>query len=768
MFKAIRRIKNWATLHYTLLVLLLLFSIHFSGSDHPLRLGLQHGVFDQFNKIHPREPSGEVIVVDIDEKSLDEYGQWPWPRHHVAKLVRNLSGYGAKVIAFDGVFGEEDRSSPRSFLKNLPKDEAAIFAGGKKIETLPDYDEDLAQAIKDSQIFVGGFTYGRTDRTDSKPENKNRLLSKPNVKASFVRNASYFDAAAVNIPILSEPSAGNGSFMARPDSDGVLRRVGMVFSDGKDIYPSLSLESLRVAKLGRKGMVRLADVPLAEKKLVDTDYRIVLGDYVIPVDSDGILYVHYRPFCRDRMVRPNGLSCTSDQDYISARDVLDAGLSEQIKARVENKIILVGASAEGLKDLRSTPLEPFRPGVEVHANVIEQILQGKYLLRPAMTQNVEAAYILFAGLFFILVSPFVGVLISVALCATIMALSVFGAYYVYVVHSVLVDPVYPSLCVLAIFIVSTILSYARAESRRKRIRDAFGMYVAGDVMRDLERNPEKLKLGGESRNLSVMFTDIRQFTKISEDLQPEELIVLMNEFLTAMTEIVMNHQGTVDKYIGDAMMAFWNAPRDIENHERSACLAALKMQSALEPVNKRIAERNTRAEEGKAPVLLRAGIGINTGICAVGNMGSRQRFAYSALGDAVNLAARLEGQTKYYGVDILVGETTFHKAHDLAALELDLIRVVGKSHPVRIYVLLGDHDMAASDGFQEWKILHDRMLSHYRNREFDEAYQSLRACKKQATENLFHFYDLYAERIVKLKKIKLPDDWDGVFIALEK
>lgn len=765
MFKSIRHIKNWATLHYSLLLLLLLFFIHFSGSDHPLRLDLQHGVFDQFNKMHPREPSGEVVIVDIDEKSLDAYGQWPWPRNIVADLVTNLTSYGAKVIAFDGVFGEEDRSSPRTFLENLPEDETSLFAGVQSIENLPDYDEKLAQAIKESQIFVTGFTYGRADRTDSKPENKNRLLAKPNVKSSFVKNASFFDAAAVNIPILSEASAGNGSFMARPDSDGVLRRVGMVFSDDKDIYPSLSLEALRVAKLGRKGTIRLADVPLAEKKLVDTDYRIVLGDYVIPVDSDGILYVHYRPFCRERKGLQNGISCTSDQDYISARDVLDKSLSAQIKGRVENKIILIGASAEGLKDLRSTPLEPFRPGVEVHANVIEQILQAKYLLRPTMTQNVEAAYILFAGLFFILVSPFVGVLVSVALCTTIMAISVFGAYYVYVVHSVLVDPVYPSLCVLAIFIVSTILSYARAESRRKQIRDAFGMYVAGDVMRDLERNPEKLKLGGESRNLSVMFTDIRQFTKISEDLQPEELIVLMNEFLTAMTEIVMNHQGTVDKYIGDAMMAFWNAPRDIENHERAACLAALKMQSALEPVNKRIAARVSDAGSNRESVLLRAGIGINTGICAVGNMGSRQRFAYSALGDAVNLAARLEGQTKYYGVDILVGESTFHKAHDLAALELDLIRVVGKSHPVRIYALLGDHDVAASDGFQEWKILHDRMLCHYRDRDFDNAYQALRACKKQAGGSLSHFYDLYAERIVMLKKIKLPDDWDGVFVA---
>lgn len=652
-------------------------------------------------------------------------------------------------------------NTDNAFLKRLAGEYAALDEGEQ--DAYLDYDAMFSKAIKDSNVFITAFTYGRDDRIQSRPVNKGQIILRSDVREAFLKDATPFQAAAVNLPIFSRKAAGNGSFMARPDSDGVLRRTGMFFTDGKDIYPSLSLEALRVSTEKRKGTARrTGDIQGYEQKAIDTNYQILVGEYTIPVESNGIVYLYYRHFCDKEEMEASRSACTS-QDYLPAYKFLDPEHRKEMSARVKGKIVLIGSSAEGLKDLRNTALEPFRPGVEIHANVIEQVLQGKYLLRPAMISGVEALFIFTAGLFFIVVSPFIGVLTSVFLCAALVAVAVFGAYWAYVEHGLLVDPFYPGLAVITIFVVSTILSYARAESRRKHIRSAFGMYVAPDVMRELEKDPEKLKLGGETRALTVMFTDIRKFTSISEGLSPEGLIHLINEFLTAMTEIVLEAQGTVDKYIGDAMMSFWNAPRDVEDHARLACRAALAMQSALDPINERLRVRAQR--DGTEPLALNAGIGLNTGPCAVGNMGSKQRFAYSALGDAVNLASRLEGQTKYYGVHILMGEETHDRVHDMASLELDLVRVVGKRRPVRIYALLGDENMAREDTFKAWAAAHLEMMTLYRARDFDRALEKIDLCVRLSEGKMDLYYEMFGERIQTLKQQALPENWDGVFIA---
>ena len=764
MFQNIRPTR-WAYAHFLFLLFLLFLSVLFSDSHHPLRLKLQNGVFDQFNVLHPREPSGQVTIIDIDEASLEHLGQWPWPRNIMADLIESLSKKGAKVIAFDGVFSEEDRSSPHYFLQNLSEAQRLLFPKMKELslnDPKYNYDMDFANEIKSSERFITAFTYGRKDRTNNSPLNQNRILARSDVKNKFLEHASYFEAAAVNLPEFSNNAAGNGSFMAKPDADGILRRVGMIFSDKKRLYPSLSLEALRVARLGRKGAVRLGAVPDDKRKDVDTNYRILVDDLTIPVEDDGILYVRYRHFCTKSDVVKRQKGCISS-DYLSAYKLLDKSYEQEVSSVVKDKIVLIGASAEGLKDLRSTALQPFRPGVEVHANVIEQVLTGEYLLRPSITKGVEASFIFAAGLLFIVFAPFIGVVVSLTLCAGIIGLAIFGAYFVYVDYGLLVDPIYPSLSVLIIFIASTILSYARAEAKRKQIRNAFGMYVATDVMRDLERNPEKLTLGGENKNLTVMFTDIRKFTSISEGLSPEELIQLMNEFLTGMTDIVMEHHGTVDKYIGDAMMAFWNAPKDLENHQKEACLAALKMQSCLDPINEKISKR--AADRGKTPILLNAGIGLNSGLCAVGNMGSRQRFAYSALGDAVNVAARLESQTKTYKTNILIGESVFEEVRDLASLELDFVKVAGRDKAERVYALLGDESKAKEESFKKWKGAHENMLDCYRNQKFDEALEAIAKCCSVSDDSQVPLYEMYKQRIHKLKKEKLPEDWDGVYTA---
>ncbi|WP_148260458.1 adenylate/guanylate cyclase domain-containing protein [Micavibrio aeruginosavorus] len=313
---------------------------------------------------------------------------------------------------------------------------------------------------------------------------------------------------------------------------------------------------------------------------------------------------------------------------------------------------------------------------------------------------------------------------------------------------------------------SALLAYIRMEADRRQIRQAFGLYISPDYMKELTNDPDKLRLGGEVRELSIMFTDIRGFTSISERLSPEELIQLMNDFLTPMSSLVMENRGTIDKYMGDAMMAFWNAPLDDPDHARRACLTALQMNDALAPINAALADR--AAQNGQKPLVLSAGIGVNTGMTSVGNMGSKQRFAYSALGDSVNLASRLEGQTKTYGVQILVSERTKKAAGPLAFVELDLLRVKGKTEPVRIFTLVGDEAYAKTPDFMTWMTAHQSMLDLYRAADFDGAEQALTQARSASHARLDAYYDMFLARIRTLKNNRPGDGWDGVFEATSK
>ncbi|MCB9982462.1 MAG: adenylate/guanylate cyclase domain-containing protein [Rhodospirillales bacterium] len=748
------RLLTHRWIHFLLLFGLLLGAVYYSGSQDRWRKEMQALVFDGLNAMYPREESGQVVIVDIDDDSLLKIGQWPWPRTAVADLVTNLTALGAKVIAFDGVLAEPDRSSPRFVAENLP-DEERFTALESEIKALPDHDDLLAQAIEDSGIFVSGFTFGSYSQLPRKPRLTKPFLIKKNDKQEFLERSAHFEKAAVFLPNLEKAAAGNGSFMASPDFDGILRRTGLIFSDGKNLYPSLSLEAIRVAQDNPKLITKIGANPEENKKTIDTNFRILIGDYAVPVEHDGQIWMYYRKFDEK-----------NEKDYLSAYKIIDPAFHDEMRKAVGGKLVLVGSSAEGLKDLRSTALEPFQPGVEIHANALEQILQNSYLLRPEITIVAEATYILFAGLLMIILAPFIHVLVLAFVCLSMIAAAFFGSTVAYVDYKILLDPFYPSLSVFVIFIVSTLLTYLRVESEKHQVRNAFGMYVSRDVMRDLEKHPDKLKLGGENKDLTVMFSDIRSFTTISEGFEPEELIQLMNDFLTAMSDIVMEHEGTIDKYMGDAMMAFWNAPKDVEGHEYKACNAALKMQAALEPINARLREK--AQDEGQEPVKLQAGIGLNTGVCAVGNMGSRQRFAYSALGDAVNLASRMEGQTKTYGVQTLIGEETYKNVPTLAALQMDLIQVKGKTLPVRVYALLGDESLSKSAEFKALKEQHEEMIAAYQTGEFKEAQNTLKTCRKLDIYGLIAAYDLYEMRIKELLKNPPKEEWTGVYTAKTK
>ncbi len=747
-------INKW--FHISILLFLLIAAVFFSGSENELRKRFQYFIFDSYNQLHQREPSQEVVVVDLDENSLRQIGQWPWPRDIMAKLIENLDSMGAKAVAFDIVFAEEDRTSPASVVKRLPNEEE--FSQAKEIiSQLPDNDIIFSQTIEESGNVVTGFTSAKpneTRRVPQQPVSPTFLLKNKN---EFIDHSYQAFGVATNLPIFSGVSAGNGHFMVEPETDGIIRQVPLFSSfnppqfstDSKILYPLLSLEALRVSIDPNARMI------IKEKKnqkALDLKYEVIIGAHAIPLDVSSKFWVHYRHIGK--------------KEYVPAHLILSDEKQSNVGEKIKDKIVFVGTSAEGLRDIRSTPLDQFVAGVEVHVNIVEQILQGRFLKRPDFINGMEALIIGITGLAIILLAPFIHLLwLGFFTFFTILCMFA-GSWVGYVHYGILLDPVYPSAIFFLLFISSALLSYMRAEFDRRQVKTAFGHYISPVFMEELAKNPDKLKLGGEVKELSVMFTDIRSFTKISESLEPEELVQLMNDFLTPMSDLVMQSRGTIDKYMGDAMMAFWNAPLDDEHHARQACLTALKMNEALVPVNNMITERAEKA--GVVPKLLSAGIGVNTGLCSVGNMGSKQRFAYSALGDTVNLASRLEGQTKTYGVDILVGEDTQKQVPELAFMELDILQVVGREQAVRIYTLLGDADLAKEKNFQQWKAAHNGMLAAYRAADFACAAQDCKEAATLAEGQLKTYYDLYQKRIIKYTKTPPPEDWDGVFVAKSK
>ena len=706
-------------------------------------------VFETYIKIKPREASDQVIFVDINDESLSKVGQWPWPRTRIAEMIENINAAGAKVIIFDGVLAEPDRTSPDNIASLLKEGHPAR----EVLLDMPHNDRVLADAIREAGNFVAGFSHGSNPEP---PMVKRRILIKNDVKQFLLEQkqpqSMYFQTTAQFLPELQKAAAGNGSFMATAESDAVIRRTSLIFHDGKQIYPSLMLEGVRLYEKTGKEFIKIAANKNYTNYTISEPLEIIIGDYTIPVSAQGKMWIYFRPYSRS--------------DDLSAYRFLEGFDDGTATPDLSNKIVFIASSAEGLMDLRATPLG-MQPGVRVHMNATEQILQNKYLIRPYTAMQLEIGAAIGVSVFIILASFFVNPIWLGLIALGVSGGAFWTSWYLFDEHGGLFDPVTPSIIVMIMFVFSSTLSYLKTEYERRQVRDAFGLYISPDFMKELTSDPDKLQLGGEIKPLSVMFSDIRNFTSISEGLSPQELIQLMNDFLTPMSDLVMSNRGTIDKYMGDAMMAFWNAPLDDPDHERHACITALKMNEALVPINESVKKK---AEEiGKEPVLLNAGIGINTGPCAVGNMGSKQRFAYSTLGDAVNLASRLEGQTKNYGINILIGETTKEKVEDFAVLEMDLIQVKGKTQPVRIFTLLGDDEFAANnEEFQTLKPIHDDMLSAYRAQNFAQVIKICKSCKGMLGGALDAFYDLYIGRAEDLIQSPPPKDWDGVFVATSK
>jgi len=712
-------------------------------SSFTLKDELKYNAFDQFNKINPRPSTDQIIIVDIDEETLERMEQWPLPRNILANMVAAMKNYGVKATVFDMVFAEKDRASPHLIAQNLEISEG---------QALPNYDAIFVDIIKKSENVVTGFVTAREGETRQKPYSPSPVKIRKNDRATLLESLFSIRGVATNLPEFPRAAAGNGIFLATPSSDGIIRQIPLLVEFDNQIYPTLSLEGLRVAN-DRREFLKILRQDIDSK----SEYEIRIGEsgLTVPMESNGKLWVKYRSMTRDR-------------DYLSMYKILDPQYADEVREKLNNRIAFIGTSAEGLKDIRSTPLNIFIPGVEIHANVTEQILQSDFLYRyDVIADNIEALFILTIGMMMVIASLYAGAVMLTLIVTMAVSLAIGLSYMAYIDMGMLFDPVYPSISLIIIFIVSMILNYIRTESQAKEIRGAFGLYISPDFMEELTDNPDKLKLGGEVRELSVMFTDIRNFTTISENMTPEELINTMNDFLTPMSDEVMNTRGTIDKYMGDAMMAFWNAPLDDENHARHAIQAALRMAQSLKPVNNALAAKAKK--NGTKPLRLAAGIGINTGPCSVGNMGSKQRFAYSALGDAVNLASRLEGQTKSYGLELLVGEETINQARDFAFIEIDKIQVKGKTQPVRIFTVFGDDVIAGKVAFRKFRVAHKLFLRDYRAKRFEGAALKIQDLMiDKYGQDLKIYYNIMLDRIEAFQTNPPPQSWDGVFVATSK
>ena len=712
-------------------------------------------VFDFYQQTKPRTLTAEspVVVIDIDEKSLTALGQFPWPRTVIAELVRRATEAGVDAIAFDVMFPEEDQTSIAKVIERVPEN-ALDAQTRERLKNTPSNDQILADAIAASGKVVPGENSDFNVRTA--PENPPLTafaVVGDDPKPFLDQNTSILRP----LPLLDEAAAGRGLFsLSKEYFDGIVREVPMVVSSGGELYPSLALETLRV-KMGASTIGIAADKTLGGIKQISMRPSRSTERYIVKTDAHGEVWVYFRP-------HQSFLNT-----YVSATDLLNGRIPPE---RLAHKLAVVGTSASGLFDMRSTPLDPVLPGVEVHANILENIIFDTQLTRPTSARLIEWAATFLVGMAMIIVTPMVSARTGVATLFVIAGGLIWYSWNAFSARLELYDPTFPVVVALLFYSFLTYAGYAREEAQRRQVRAAFGQYLSPALVQKLAEDPSKLVLGGENRDMTFMFSDVRGFTSISELFDAHGLTRLINRLLTPLTDAILSTHGTIDKYMGDCVMAFWNAPLEVKDHAASACRAALKMIDALAEVNAVLEQEAAR--EGREHRPLTVGIGINSGIACVGNMGSEQRFDYSVLGDNVNLASRLEGQSKSYGVTIILGENTAKSVGDFAVLELDLIKVKGKTEVVRVFTLVGDPAIAAMGWFTALGDLHNSALAAYRAQAWDEGDKLIAACVNIANKQgglageLTGFYKVLGKRIADFRQQPPGPDWDSVFVAVSK
>ena len=683
----------------------------------------------------PDTVDDRVVVVDIDEKSLAEIGRWPWGRNTIATLVeRMVDDYKVAVVGFDVVFAEPDESSGLGILEELGRRELRGEPGYQKalsgLRSTLDYDQRFADTLHGRPVVLGYYFSNLVNAAQS-----GALPAPVFAQGNFSgrqQQVVSWKGFGGNLAVLQNAALSAGHFNPLVDFDGNSRRVPMIVEYGGEYYESLSLAVVRTM-LGRTKLQ--PGYPDQDGGMEWLEVQAADRQIIVPVDEAVAALIPYRG--RERSF-----------PYISAVDILKGRVD---KAQLDGRIVLVGTTAPGLMDLRATPVGATYPGVEVHANLIAGILDGKIKDKPGYIMGVEVLQLILVGglLAFILplLSPIRASILTAAVLFLIVAvnLSLWSS-------ANLVLPL-ASVLLLSVLLFGINMSWGYfVETRTKRqFTELFGQYVPPELVDDMARDPGAYSMVGRNLELTVLFSDIRGFTTISEGLNPQELTQLMNEYLGAMTEVVRKRRGTLDKYIGDAIMAFWGAPVADPEHARHAVLTAMDMQQALKLLAEPFRARGWPE--------LQIGVGVNTGMMTVGDMGSPVRKAYTVMGDAVNLGSRLEGITKEYGVGILVGPKTREQLGDMVFREIDKVRVKGKDEPVTMFEPIGMVGEVPADVIEQlnlWK----HALRLYRAQDWEQAELQLSNLQRQAPQS--RLYQLYLERVAILRANPPGADWDGV------
>jgi adenylate cyclase len=735
-----RKLKE---LRLYLLVVIVAYILILDGASilAPLRTNLQNVVFDQYQRWRPREYNVEqpVRIVDIDDESIRRVGRWPWPREKMAEMVDKLTKAEVATISIAVLFSEKDQ----------PTDNAQCvshvfgFASNGGCE---DGDVVFARSIADRPVVLGSVFIPTKNAAPSQIPVKAGFAIAGDAPAPYLE---HFSGVLAPLPILMDNASGIGFMNWSPDNDRVIRRVPLLVYVNGQLQPSLDMEALRVAQGASTYIVKSTNAS------GETAFGGSLGVTAIKV---GDISVPTQPATDVRVY----FAKSDQRRSIPAWKIFDQGAD---LSDLAGKIVIVGASASLLSDVVATPLNPSTPGVEVHAQLVEQILSGVALLRPDWAPGAEVLAGAALTLVLVVAAPIVPMYWSALLGALAAGALVLASWLAFTRHGVLIDPVIPSFSSGLVFLAGVMTLYSQKRHQVNEIRSAFGRFVSPAVVARLAEHPENLQLGGLQRQLTLMFCDLRSFTTLSEGFTAVALTKFLNEYLTPMTNTVLKEMGTVDKYMGDAIMAFWNAPLDDPDHAVHAVRTALEMRGTLVKLNAEWAK--LIGQPGQLSREVKFGIGLNTGECCVGNLGSTLRFDYSAIGDEVNIASRLEGASKVFGVDIVASAATRDETPGFAWLEIDRVLLKNKTRPTAVYTLVGDEDYARSAAFETLAQKHDEMLLAYRAGKFDAAVRQAAIAGALAPNETKGLYDLYyKERFEELAAAEIEPGWEPV-LALE-
>lgn len=687
---------------------------------------LDQKIYDAFLTSRPASPPSRIpVIVDIDEASLARYGQWPWPRYLVARLLENLTRKGAACVALDILLAEPDRSSPKLLQQQLRRDFGAELELSGLPPQLADNDALLAETLAHSPSVLGMFMqFGQGLPLPAPLPRATGLAEQTPAGAPRPRDTVLrATSALLPLPMFSN-AAPVGAINVAPGADGVVREIPLLYGLGENIYANLSLRAL-MRGLGVQTMIlRSGPQGLAE---------IRVGPYAVPVSPEGLMRVPFKG--------PRGVYA-----YYNAADILENRVPRE---NLEGRVIFVGTSAAGLRDIRATPFDPVYPGVEVHAAVVDAILSHDYIVEPESTPGLQALGILLAGLAAALACSFARAFIYAPVCL-LLAAGALGASLQLFAAGQFISPLYIMLTILAQGICILPVRFWQEEKQKRVLRRAFSRYVAPEVVARIAERQGDI-LAGEEREVTVLFTDVRGFTDLSEKLAPQQVVALLNRYFTPMTACVRDSKGTLDKFIGDAIMAFWNAPLDVPDHARQAVAAAMRMQGLLQELNPLL--------EAEFGVRLRIGAGLHSGPVYVGNMGSQELLDYTCIGDTVNLASRLEGMCPRYGADIVVsGETAARCGTAFYFRPLDSIRVKGKSRPVGIFSV---HAQEEARRRQAEFSAARQALRLYAQGRFAAAGRMFDTLRESAPESKL-LYELYSSRCAALGADP-PEHWDGIW-----